>query len=183
MNVQHMSRTDEWGTPGPILDLARAVLGGIDLDPASSPKFNALVGAGRILTRADDALSTDWGRAGAVFLNPPGGKRGNRSVSALFWKRLMEMREDGRLGHAVFMAFSLEQLAVTQNYSCEPMTSFPLCVPARRISFWTEGGEPSDGASHANAVVYVPGSIDRRARFADAFAELGAVLNTCPRRV
>jgi ParB family chromosome partitioning protein len=65
----HLKGEYEWYTPAAILEAARAVMGGIDLDPASCDEANALVQASQIFTEQDDGLAHPW--HGRVFLNPP----------------------------------------------------------------------------------------------------------------
>jgi phage N-6-adenine-methyltransferase len=60
---------NEWYTPPEILRRVRAVLGNIDLDPASSDKAQEIVRATAYLTKADDPISRSWW--GKVFMNPP----------------------------------------------------------------------------------------------------------------
>ena len=50
----------EWYTPPEILDVARAVLGGFDLDPFSCAVANERVQAARFFTKEDDALKQEW---------------------------------------------------------------------------------------------------------------------------
>lgn len=59
----------EWYTPPWVLDLARQVLGVIDLDPASCAVANQTVQAARYYTKDDDGYSKPW--QGRVWLNPP----------------------------------------------------------------------------------------------------------------
>jgi hypothetical protein len=176
MLTQHSSRSDSWHTPQDIIDRVHKVLGNIDLDPASDVYANARIGARHFYTREQDGLAVDWIR-GSVFLNPPGGKRGNKSLSALFWKKLMEHRDSRKLTHAIFMAFSIEQLAVTQGYGCIALGEFPLVIPAKRIQFVKLDGSPGGAPSHANCIAYVPGTTDNTPEFLDAFEDLGTFMN------
>lgn len=174
-NAQHSSVSNEWGTPPEIAALVREVLGIIDLAPTSSAHFNRTVGATRFLSAADDALlPRPWSdHPVSVYMNPPGGKLKNRSVAGLFWERLMLEVDRGLVTHAIFMAFSLEQLQTTQRRGGPSLLDFPFCVPAKRIRFVSEGAQKAP--THANAIVYVPGTINKTERFIDSFFPLGRV--------
>jgi phage N-6-adenine-methyltransferase len=60
---------NEWFTPPELVELARGVLGGIDLDPATHPKAQEIIQASQVFTKADDGLTKPW--RGRVWLNPP----------------------------------------------------------------------------------------------------------------
>lgn len=177
MNIQHSMRTDKWHTPGHIAEMVRDVLGGIDLDPASSPDANRLVGAKTIITKQDDALTCMWPtqpEGVSVYLNPPGGKIGNKSQTVLFWERLMEFRREGELRHAIFAMFSIEGLQTTQQIY-PPAIAFPFCVPSKRVRWIKPGDSTKQSPSHANAFVYVPGWLDASETFRHIFSTIGIV--------
>lgn len=60
---------NEWYTPIEYVEAARSVLGGIDLDPATSETAQQKIKAGKFFTLADDGLKQEW--QGRVWLNPP----------------------------------------------------------------------------------------------------------------
>ena len=169
MNIQHSSRTDEWGTPPDIIAAVHEVLGCIDLDPCSSEKWNQTVRAGRYFDRHVDGLSQYW--YGNVFCNPPGGKAGNKSLSGLFWSKLMSERCD-EVRHAIFLAYSIESLQSTQKPGQPSILDFTICVPRRRLRFVSSGVEKRS-PSHSSVIVYVPGVVDLTESFIQVFSKFG----------
>lgn len=170
MNIQHSSRTDRWFTPVYLIESARKVLGTIDLDPASEPLANERVKASKYYTETDDGLLQPW--FGSVFVNPPGGRRGRDSISALFWGKLMA--EKYNVDHAIWLGFSLEQLQTTQKYGVG-IVEFPFCVPRKRVRFDKPDGSPGDAPSHSNVIVYTPGKVNRTSEFHRVFSQYGSV--------
>lgn len=131
--AQHSSKSSLWMTPQPLIETTRAFFGGsIILDAASDEEANKRVKAFQILT---DALSpAPWPRSDNAFLNPPGGKQDKDSLPKLFWKRLVEEVKSDRIGHAIFLAFSIEALQTCQDKgTC--MLSYPICIPSQRLHF------------------------------------------------
>jgi len=172
-NIQHSSRTDNWGTPDNVIALVHRVIGYPDLDPASSAVHNERVKASRYITAEQNALTLPWADEPiSVFCNPPGGKIAGKSCTKLFWNKLMTIRGKGLLKEAIFMCFSAEALQTTQLDCSHSVTEFVVCIPRRRIPFISEFGEKNQ-PTHANAIVYVPGSVDQSAKFVSIFNELG----------
>lgn len=85
--------SDERYTPQWVLDLALAVMGGIDLDPCADPLKR--VPATQHYTKEDDGLERAW--AGKVFLNPP------YSGSSHWFKHLCIYAESGAVTEAMVL--------------------------------------------------------------------------------
>ena len=183
-NVLHSSGEERWYTPPLVIKLARRVLGSIDLDPASDAFGNSRVGASSYYSKGvrGGGLAQPW--YGKIFVNPPGGvvpdpKGGKREVSQarLFWDRLEAQRSNPAFVHAIYVAFSIEQLVRTQSHG-EPSWGapyFPFVIPSARLRYTRPDGTEAEQPTHGCAVVYVPGSKDHTPLFASAFKRIGAV--------
>ena len=81
--LSRRSANEEWNTPADVLAFVQAVLGQIDLDPASSHHAQITVGAQMYFTKEQNSLDKPW--LGRVFLNPPY----TRGVVELFAEKLV----------------------------------------------------------------------------------------------
>ncbi len=174
-NAQHLSLSNEWYSPPDIVESARAVLGIIDLDPATSDLANKTIRAERIIT--EDSLSSNWAdeRPVSIYLNAPGGKVGNQSQAVLFWQKLQDLRVAGDLKHAIVICFSMEIFQTSQQCA-HSVVDFPLCIPGKRLKYSAPEGKPRS-PTHASAIVYVPGTFDSTEVFVANFKKFGKVLN------
>lgn len=187
MNSFHLSNSSEWYTPIDVIQSTKKLLHTIDLDPASSIEANKYINASKIFTKKDNGLKQNWNINNDepinIFCNPPSGKIGKYSLPILFWKKLMNFRETGNLNHAIFIAFSLEQFQISQNYRCLSMLDFPFCVPNKRLKFIKPKNKlyieniNNDSPTHSNAIIYIDGIENNNDIFYDCFNRYGKIAN------
>lgn len=175
MLIQHSSETQEHYAPEFIVEASRNLLGNIDLDPASNSIANKIVKANNFFTKEQDGLKQKW--QGKIFLNPPGGKTGNKSNSKLFWEKLSKEWFSQNVSEAVFLAYSLEALQTTQDLEF-PILFFPFCIPKKRIKFYDYRGYVSKSPTHANCLVFLPDKLNIEnsiKKFTYYFSEIGMI--------
>src|SRR3972149_4294624 len=157
-----LSTKDNWWTPEKYVSAVRAVMGTIDLDPASCEQANETVQAARIYDGKTngDGLSLPW--AGKVFLNPPYGKLGPAFVG-----RLYEF-----LGSGVTEAILLVNSRATDSDWFQPCFNGMICFTDHRIDF-DSPDDKDTSSTHGSCFVYFGPNKDR---FAEIFAEFGNVV-------
>ena len=159
------SKSNDWYTPSPIVEAARALMGGIDLDPASCAQANEIVKAARFFSIEEDGLSQDW--RGRVWLNPPYGREAGGSSQAVWSSKLIESFEAGDVSEAVMLVNS-----ATGSRWFKPLFEFAICFVEGRISFDSPVGR-KDRPTHYSALVYFG---HNQIGFYKQFRELGQVL-------
>lgn len=164
--VPHISsKNNEWYTPAKYIEAARALMGGIDVDPASNRTANETVQATVFYDSDTNGLCHDW--HGRVWLNPPYGRDGGDSNQDIWSQRLREQYEAGITTEAVLLV----NAAVDTRWF-QRLFDYPVCLTLGRINFSTP--EPvANGSTHGSAFVYFGSQIDR---FVEIFREFGAVV-------
>jgi hypothetical protein len=156
------SESNEWYTPSAYVEIVRAFLGAIDLDPASIAKANETVRAAAYWTREGDGLSHRW--YGRVFCNPPYGTEGPPFVV-----KALEREADEVV--LLLNAYSTETLWF------QPLFDWPICYVRRRIPFLRPDGT-TGSPPFGSCLVYIG---PRRGAFARHFdPAVGAVVSRFP---
>jgi hypothetical protein len=158
--------SDEYYTPEEYLEAARQVLGGIDLDPATSAAAQQRVRASRFWTKADDGLHPDRRWAGRVWMNPPY----SRGLVDAFTARLIE----AYLAGAVPAAIALYNASTDTGWFHDLARLGSLCLTASRIPFITPSGQPLEGTRVGQAF-FCLGDDDTKTRFEAVFSDYGLV--------
>lgn len=159
---------DEWYTPPRYLELARAVMGGIDLDPFSSDAANQTVQADRYFTQRRSAFEQEWGTDLNLWANPPYSfPLVERCVDALIEHRT-DIRQAIILTNAVIATEWAKRLR---------RASSAWCLCNHRIRFLNADGSPSGAPRFENIFYFWGSNVDR---FIDVFQAVG---DTMPLKV
>ena len=153
---------NEWYTPAEYVAMARRVMGGIDLDPASCVEANVTVGAATIYTERDNGLQKKW--AGRVWLNPPY----SRDLMPAFCAKLAEHVDAGDVTAAILVSHNNTDTGWFHRLADSCAAA---CFPSKRIRFYR--GE--DVAAPVNGQVFFYFGKDVRA-FQSEFGRVGWVV-------
>lgn len=159
--INQTSGKVEYYTPVEIVEAARRVMGGIDLDPASSIAANLTVKALHIFTVADDGLSQEW--HGRIWMNHPFGLVQNPKWVTKIGREYYE----GRIRAACCITF-----ACTSERWFQPLAKLPQCYLTPRTNYRLPDGTIKKGVSKGSVVTYYGNDIDR---FAREFIKFGVV--------
>lgn len=163
-HVAFNSGNNEWYTPPEYIEAVRAVMGGIDLDPASSEVANRTVGASIFYTAEDNGLFYPW--SGRVWMNPP------------YASNLIGAFCDKLAGHVVHG--DITEACVLVNNATETGwfnalldVAACVCFIRSRVRFIDADGNPSGAPLQGQALLYIGQNV---AAFARAFSRFGVVL-------
>lgn len=162
--AQHINQTSgnvEFYTPAHIIEKARAVMGGIDLDPASNEHASRWIKAAKIHTKHDDGLSHTW--YGRVWMNHPFGRISNK----MWIEKLVSEYEAGNVTEACCITY-----ACTSEVWFQPLLSHAQCWISPRLNYVDAHGYTVRGVTKGSVVTYL-GPGPKRYLFARTFAELG----------
>ena len=153
---------NEWYTPAPYVEAARACLGAIDLDPASAPAAQATIRAARFFTRDDDGLKHEW--RGRIWLNPP---YAQPEIARFIEKLLLEVNA-GRATEAILLTHNYTD---TAWFHAAAGQCTALCFTRGRIRFVGACGEIA-APTQGQAFFYFGPGLER---FRETFGGFGFI--------
>lgn len=160
--------SDSWFTPIEYVEMARLVMGRIDLDPFSSDEANKVVRATRIFTVEDSAIGRGWCDYGRVnvWMNPPYG-RGiiNKAVD-----QFLAVYMDGQVDKAVVLVNNATE---TQWFQALITQADAMCLVNKRISFYNTDGKEVSGNTRGQIFLYF--DVDGVSNFDKEFSRIGRV--------
>lgn len=163
-HVANNSGNDEWYTPAPIIEAARATMGSIDLDPASCEVAQRNVRARSYYTAESDGLSQPW--FGNVWLNPPY----SSPLISRFADAVTLCFEAGEIDQACVLVNNATE---TGWFQLMAGAASGMCLIRGRVKFLDETGHPRKSPLQGQVVLYLG---DRVAEFAAAFGDLGTIV-------
>lgn len=157
-HVSYNSGNQEWYTPAEYIEAARAVMGSIDLDPASSEIANQTVKASAFYTAETNGLDKPW--SGNVWLNPPYAS----DLIGRFMDKLATER--GTYHQAIVLVNNATE---TEWFYKLVSVASAVVFPKGRVKFYKPDGE-TGAPLQGQAVVYIG---DAPERFLSEFRRFG----------
>ena len=159
----------EWYTPSDIIELARCVMGSIDLDPASCSTANKVVMAGEFYDQESDGLLQDW--RGNVWVNPP-------FCQPLIQQFLTKTVASYELGLIQQACVYTNNATDTQWWQDAAKSADAICFVRGRLRCYRPDGSTGQSPLQGQTILYY-GSNTRNKKdncFAKVFGERGVVL-------
>ena len=154
---------NEWYTPAQYVDSARHMMGGIDVDPASSEMAQQTVRAKEFFTIDDDGLKHEWN--GRVWLNPPYAQPAIHH----FMQKTVDEFNAGRMFEGIVLTHNYTD---TQWFHLAAKEASAICFTRGRIGFVNPEGKKA-APTQGQAFFYFG---DRAEDFADEFCKFGFVM-------
>ena len=160
--VSFNSGNNEWYTPAKYVELARKVLGVIDVDPASCDYANKTIKAKTYYTIDNNGLDKQWN--GKVWMNPPYAA----DLVQKFTDKMVSEFESGNTNEAIVLVNNATE---TQWFNNMIQDASAVAFPKGRIRYESTSREMNTPIQ-GQAFIYFG---DNKNKFCDVFKEIGWV--------
>lgn len=160
--LNSFSGDNEWYTPAKYIEMAREVMGSIDVDPASNDYAQETVRAKAFYTEANSGLGKDW--HGKVWMNPP---YSNPEIQN-FVQHLLDQLSKGNVTEAIVLTNNSADTA--WHHELAGMAAC-WCITRGRIRFESRT-RASNSPAMGQSIFYFGPHADR---FAEIFGEVGRI--------
>jgi len=131
-HVAFNSGNNEWYTPADYIEAARAVMGTIDLDPASTEEANKVIRATKFYSIEENGLAHPW--HGKVWMNPPYAS----GLIEKFSEKLATSYSQGDVPEAIALVNNATETGWFQSMA---VVTTAICFPSSRVKFWAPDGK------------------------------------------
>lgn len=160
--VSFNSGNNEWYTPAKYVELARKVLGEIDVDPASCDYANKTIKAKTYYTIDNNGLDKQWN--GKVWMNPPY----TADLVQKFTDKMVSEFESGNTNEAIVLVNNATE---TQWFNNMIQDASAVAFPKGRIRYESTSREMNTPIQ-GQAFIYFG---NNKNKFCDVFKEIGWV--------
>jgi len=143
--INQTSGKTEYYTPPEIVEAARALMGSIDLDPASSKRANKTIKANQFFTEQENGLDHPW--FGNVWMNHPF----LRETNKLWIENIIREYEVRHVVQACCITF-----ASTSEKWFQPLLNFPQCYLSPRTNYYLPDSTKKKGVTKGSVVTFLP---------------------------
>lgn len=157
-------KSNEWYTPAKYIEAARAVMGGIDLDPASCEVANRTVKATQYYTIDDNGLDQPW--QGKIWLNPPYGRMYKNTGTSVFVAKAIKDYHEGTIEQVII----LTMMGMYAGWFFK-LLQYPVCFLEEKPLFCLPDGTKTTHGFAACCTYLGP----NEAKFVEAFSQFGTI--------
>jgi len=169
-NSENGRDSGSWYTPAKYVEMARSVMGSIDIDPYSCSEANKVVKAKKYFTESDNALTKDWNTIGraTVWANPPYG----RGIIDKCTSKLIEEYYKGGISQAIILVNNATETGWFQDLVKEAAA---ICLVSKRIAFYNDDNKEVSGNTRGQVFIYL--NATGSAAFEREFSAIGQVFS------
>ena len=154
---------NEWYTPARYVELARTVLGQIDMDPASNDFAQRTVKAAAYFTEETNGLDKPW--QGNIWMNPPY----SRNLIGRFIDKIIDEYRSGRVAQAIVLTNNTTDTAWFGKLF---RSADAMCFTTGRVKFVSPSRKFPAPPQGQTFTYFGP----RRDQFASVFSSIGNVV-------